>query len=217
MNLILLGPPGAGKGTQAKLLIKKYQIPQISTGDILRAAVKDQTPMGIKAKSFMDAGALVPDEVVVGIIRERLNFDDCSQGFILDGFPRTVTQADALAQVLTSLDRSIDHVVSIVVDKEELLGRITGRRTCRGCGKGFHIAFDPPKVDGVCDDCSGELYQRDDDREDTMRKRLEVYEQQTSPLIEYYKGKSLLRSVQGIGSIEEIQKMIVSVLQADAG
>lgn len=213
MNLILLGPPGAGKGTQAKLLIKKYQIPQISTGDILRAAVKDQTPMGVKAKSYMDAGGLVPDDVVVGIIQERLNFADCSNGFILDGFPRTVVQADALGNVLAGLGRSIDHVVSIVVDKEELLGRITGRRTCRGCGKGFHVAFDPPKVDGVCDECSGELYQRDDDREETMRKRLEVYEQQTSPLIAYYKDKSVLRSVEGIGSIEEIQQMIVSILQ----
>lgn len=213
MNLILLGPPGAGKGTQAKLLIKKYQIPQISTGDILRAAVKDQTPMGVKAKSYMDAGGLVPDDVVVGIIQERLNFADCSNGFILDGFPRTVAQADALGIVLADLGRSIDHVISMVVDKEELLGRITGRRTCRGCGKGFHVAFDPPKVDGVCDECSGELYQRDDDREDTMRKRLEVYEQQTSPLIAYYKAKSVLRSVEGIGSIEEIQQTIVSLLQ----
>lgn len=213
MNLILLGPPGAGKGTQAKLLIKKYQIPQISTGDILRAAVKDQTPMGVKAKSYMDAGALVPDDVVVGIIQERLNFADCANGFILDGFPRTVAQADALGNVLAGLGRSIDHVISMVVDKEELLGRITGRRTCRSCGKGFHVAFDPPKVDGVCNECSGELYQRDDDREETMRKRLEVYEQQTSPLIAYYKEKSLLRSVEGIGSIEEIQQMIVSILQ----
>lgn len=213
MNLILLGPPGAGKGTQAKLLIKKYGIPQISTGDILRAAVKDQTPMGVKAKGFMDAGALVPDEVVVGIISERLNLSDCANGFILDGFPRTVAQADALAKVLSGLGRSIDHVVSIVVDKEELLGRITGRRTCRNCGKGFHISFDPPKTPGICDECSGELYQRDDDREDTMRKRLEVYEQQTSPLVEYYKKESLLRPVQGVGSIEEIQQSVLSILK----
>jgi adenylate kinase len=213
MNLILLGPPGAGKGTQAKLLIKKYGIPQISTGDILRAAVKEQTPMGVKAKGFMDAGALVPDEVVVGIIDERLKFPDCANGFILDGFPRTVAQADALAKELSALGRSIDHVVSIVVDKEELLGRITGRRTCRSCGKGFHVSFDPPKTPGICDECSGELYQRDDDREDTMRKRLEVYEQQTSPLVEYYGKESLLRPVQGIGSIEEIQQKIVAILQ----
>ncbi|ACM21945.1 adenylate kinase [Geotalea daltonii FRC-32] len=213
MNLILLGPPGAGKGTQAKLLIKKYRIPQISTGDILRAAVKDMTPMGGKAKSFMDAGALVPDEVVVGIIQERLNLADCSNGFILDGFPRTVAQADALAKVLSGLGRSIDHVISIVVDNEELLERVTGRRTCRNCGKGFHVSFDPPKSSGICDECSGELYQRDDDREDTMRKRLEVYWQQTSPLVEYYKNKSLLRSVEGVGSMEEIQQKIVSILQ----
>lgn len=213
MNLILLGPPGAGKGTQAKLLIKKYQIPQISTGDILRAAVKEMTPMGVRAKAFMDAGALVPDEVVVGIIRDRLNLSDCSGGFILDGFPRTVAQADALATVLAGLGRSIDHVILMVVDKEELLGRITGRRTCRNCGKGFHVSFDPPKKPGTCDECSGELYQRDDDRADTMRNRLEVYEQQTSPLVEYYKKESLLRSVEGVGSIEEIQHKIVSVLQ----
>lgn len=214
MNLILLGPPGAGKGTQAKLLIKKYGIPQISTGDILRAAVKDQTVMGLKAKAYMDAGALVPDEVVIGIIQERLLAPDCAAGFILDGFPRTVAQADALRAVLAELGRSIDHVVSIAVDKEELLGRITGRRTCRGCGKGYHILFDPPKAADKCDDCGGELFQRDDDREDTMRKRLDVYEQQTSPLIEYYSNESLLRSIVGIGSIDEIQQKIISVLQA---
>ncbi|WP_243369565.1 adenylate kinase [Geotalea sp. SG265] len=213
MNLILLGPPGAGKGTQAKLLIKQYQIPQISTGDILRGAVKEMTPMGLKAKAYMDAGALVPDGVVIGIIQERLNQADCDKGFILDGFPRTVAQADALAKVLADLGRSIDHVISIVVDKEELLERITGRRTCRNCGKGYHVTFDPPKNAGVCDDCSAELYQRDDDREDTMRKRLEVYEQQTSPLIAYYQRELLLRSIQGVGSIEEIQQKIVSALQ----
>lgn len=214
MNLILLGPPGAGKGTQAKLLIKKYQIPQISTGDILRAAVKDMTAMGVKAKAYMDAGALVPDEVVIGIIRERLVMSDCSNGFILDGFPRTVGQADALRSVLQDLGKSIDHVLSIAVDKEELLGRITGRRTCRSCGRGYHIAFDPPKKAAVCDECGGELFQRDDDREETMRKRLDVYDLQTAPLIDYYKKESLLRSVQGVGSIEEIQTSIELFLQA---
>lgn len=213
MNLILLGPPGAGKGTQAKLLIKKYQIPQISTGDILRAAVKEMTPMGVKAKSFMDAGALVPDDVVVGIIQERLAMPDCTRGFILDGFPRTVAQADSLASVLLALGRSIDHVISIFVDREELLERVTGRRTCRNCGKGFHVTFDPPKKADVCDECSGELYQRDDDREDTMRNRLEVYEQQTSPLVAYYEKCSLLRSIEGTGSIDEIQQKIVSIVQ----
>lgn len=213
MNLILLGPPGAGKGTQAKLLIKKFGIPQISTGDILRAAVKDQTPMGLKAKAFMDEGALVPDEVVVGIVRERLSKQDCDSGFILDGFPRTVAQADALQLMLAGLGRAIEHVVSMSVDKEELLKRVTGRRTCKGCGKGYHVAFDPPAVSSVCDDCGGELFQRDDDREDTMRKRLDVYELQTSPLIDYYDNASLLRRIEGAGSIDGIQQQILSILQ----
>lgn len=217
MNLILLGPPGAGKGTQAKLLIRQFQIPQISTGDILRAAVAGLTPMGVKAKGFMNAGALVPDDVVVGIVKERLENDDCLNGFVLDGFPRTVAQADALKQMLISMGMAIDHVVSISVDKEELLRRITGRRTCRNCGKGYHVLFDPPKVPDRCDECSGELFQRDDDREDTLRKRLNVYEEQTAPLIEYYKNASLLRSVAGLGSIEEIQQNILSVMQVVNG
>lgn len=212
MNLILLGPPGAGKGTQAKILTQKFSIPQISTGDILRAAVKDQTPMGVKAKSFMDSGALVPDEVVVGIVEERLQKTDCATGFILDGFPRTVHQADALKLMLKSSGRGIEHVISIDVDKEELLGRITGRRTCRGCGKGFHVVFSPSRSGDKCDDCGGELYQRDDDSEATMRNRLDVYEQQTAPLISYYARESLLRSIRGVGSIEDIQQRILSAL-----
>lgn len=213
MNIILLGPPGAGKGTQAKQLVERYGIPQVSTGDILRAAVKDQTAMGIRAKSYMDQGALVPDEVVIGIIRDRLAMADCASGFILDGFPRTVPQADALAQVLTDLGRSIEHVISIQVDKEELLGRITGRRTCRSCGRGYHVRFDPPKNDAICDACSGELYQRDDDKEDTMRRRLEVYDAQTAPLIAYYGREQKLRTVIGTGSIDEIQGALVKILE----
>lgn len=213
MNLILLGPPGAGKGTQAKILTKKYEIPQISTGDILRAAVKEQTPMGIRAKEFMDRGALVTDEVVVGIVEERLAKPDCSKGFILDGFPRTVKQADALRQMLGALGKTIDHVLSINVDKEELLERVTGRRTCRSCGKGFHVTFDPPKVNGVCDECGGELYQRDDDSEETMRKRLDVYEEQTAPLIAYYAKDSLLRTIYGIGAIDDIQRKLLNILE----
>ena len=215
MNLILLGPPGAGKGTQAKILIRKFDIPQISTGDILRAAIKDQTPMGIKAKSFMDSGALVSDEVVVGIVEERLAKPDCAQGFILDGFPRTVVQADALKNMLRSLGKAIDHVVSIEVDKEELLERITGRRTCRNCGRGFHIRFSPSKLDGKCDECGGELYQRDDDSELTMRKRLEVYESQTAPLISYYAQESLLRTIQGSGSVEDIQRRLLQAVEGN--
>ncbi len=213
MNLILLGPPGAGKGTQAKILTKKYAIPQISTGDILRVAVAEQTPMGIKAKEFMDRGALVSDEVVVGIVEERLAKPDCASGFILDGFPRTVRQADALRQMLKALDKSIDHVISICVEKDELLERVAGRRTCRSCGKGFHVTFDPPKVNGICDECNGELYQRADDSEETMRKRLGVYEEQTAPLIAYYAQQSLLRTIYGIGSIEEIQRKLLSILE----
>jgi adenylate kinase len=213
MNLILLGPPGAGKGTQAKILTKKYAIPQISTGEILRAAVAEQTPMGIKAKEFMDRGALVSDEVVVGIVEERLAKPDCASGFILDGFPRTVKQSDALRRMLEALDKSIDHVISICVEKDELLERVTGRRTCRSCGKGFNVTFDPPKVNGVCDECSGELYQRDDDSEETMRKRLDVYEEQTAPLIAYYAQQSLLRTIYGIGSIEAIQRKLLNILE----
>lgn len=217
MNLILLGPPGAGKGTQAKILIKRYGIPQISTGDILRAAVKEQTPMGIRAKEFMDRGALVSDEVVVGIVEERLAKPDCGKGFILDGFPRTVKQADALSGMLGALGKTINHVISINVDKEELLERITGRRTCRNCGKGFHVRFDPPKVNGKCDECGGELYQRDDDSEGTMRNRLDVYEEQTAPLIAYYAKESLLRGISGIGSIDEIQTRLLSILEDSKG
>ena len=209
-NLILLGPPGVGKGTQAKLLIEKFGIPQISTGDILRAAVKDLTPMGIKAKGFMDSGALVPDAVVIGIVEERLAQDDCLKGFILDGFPRTVPQADALAQVLTGLGRSIDHVISLSVDKGELLKRLTGRRACAKCGAGYHVEYAPSKVEGVCDACGGELFQREDDKEETILRRLAVYEEQTAPLIAYYQAAGLLRSVDGLGTVEGIQAEIVT-------
>jgi adenylate kinase len=214
MNLILLGPPGAGKGTQAKMLVKALGIPQISTGDILRAAVKEQSPMGIKAKECMDAGALVPDEVVVGIVKERLVMADCAGGFILDGFPRTVPQADALRANLAGMGKAIEHVVSIAVDNEELLQRITGRRTCRNCGHGYHVKFDPPKSAGTCNECGGELYQRDDDSEATMRNRLNVYDSQTAPLIQYYEKEGLLRTINGTGSINEIQNSILSVIGA---
>ncbi|MGD0844683.1 MAG: adenylate kinase [Geobacteraceae bacterium] len=217
MNLILLGPPGAGKGTQAKILAKKFEIPQISTGDILRGAVKEQTPMGIKAKGFMDAGALVPDEVVVGIVEERLARPDCASGFILDGFPRTVGQADALKRTLAGMGKTIEHVISITIDKEELLGRITGRRTCRLCGKGYHLLFDPPKRNGACDECGGELFQRDDDKEETMRNRLDVYEKQTAPLIAYYAHESLLRTICGTGSIEDIQQNLLAGIAGGKG
>lgn len=215
MKLILLGPPGAGKGTQAKMLADRFDIPQISTGDILRAAVKEGTPMGIKAKAYMDAGGLVPDEVVVGIVRERLQKSDCAVGFILDGFPRTVAQADALKETLHQLGKDLDAVVSLEVDVEALVERLTGRRTCRECGRGYHVKFDPPKVAGICGACGGELFQRDDDREETIRKRLDVYRTQTAPLAAYYRADSLLTSVDGMREIDSVQQQILSALSAN--
>lgn len=216
MNLIFLGPPGAGKGTQAKQISEKYKIPQISTGDILRAAVREQSPMGIKAKEYMDAGALVPDEVVVGIVEERLKQPDCVSGFILDGFPRTIAQADSLEKTLLQLKKDIKYVISIEVDCDELVKRITGRRTCQKCGRGYHILFDPPKKHDICDVCGGDLFQREDDKEATIRNRLDVYEKQTEPLISYYKNKSLLRSVVGTGAIDEIQDKIKAIIKRTA-
>ena len=212
MRLILLGGPGAGKGTQAQKLVEKYGIPQISTGDMLRAALREGTELGLEAKKFMDAGKLVPDEVVVGLIEERIKADDCKDGFMLDGFPRTVGQADALKSVLDKMGIKIDHVISIEVPSEELVARLTGRRACRGCPSGYHVMFDPPKVEGVCDDCGGELYQRDDDNEATIRSRLNVYDEQTAPLIDYYKSAGLLRPIEGTGSIDEIFARITSVI-----
>ena len=212
MNVILLGPPGAGKGTQAKMLVEEYQIPQISTGDILRAAVKEGSPMGKEAKACMDKGDLVPDSVVIGIVEERIQQPDCAKGYVLDGFPRTVTQAEALDGMLQNLSSQIDHVVSIEVANEELVGRLTGRRTCRDCGVGFHVMFDPPEQEGVCDKCGGELYQRDDDNVETVSSRLEVYESQTLPLIDYYGAQEKIRPIDGVGDIKEIFARVTQVL-----
>ena len=212
MNLILLGPPGAGKGTQAKMLIDAYGIPQISTGDMLREAVKNQTALGMEAKKFMDSGQLVPDEVVIGLAKDRIAQPDCEKGFMLDGFPRTVPQAEALDKVLDGMDKKIDHVISIEVPNSELLGRLTGRRTCKACGQGYHVMFDPPKQEGVCDKCGGELYQRDDDNQETVSNRLKVYGSQTEPLIDYYKAKGLLRPIDGVGGMGEILDRIKAVL-----
>ncbi len=214
MKLVLLGPPGAGKGTQAAMLVEKYSIPQISTGDMLRAAVREQTPMGVRAKEYMSSGGLVPDEVVVGIVSERLQQDDCAVGFILDGFPRTVPQADALKQTLTGLDKSLDSVVSLEVDTDALVERLTGRRTCGSCSKGFHLKFDPPGTDGRCSACGGELVQREDDQEATIRNRMDVYHQQTAPLEDYYRQDDLLIAVNGMVDIAAVQQEIVSALQA---
>jgi adenylate kinase len=215
MKLILLGPPGAGKGTQAKMLTEEFSVPQISTGDILRGAVKDGTPMGSKAKAFMDSGALVPDEVVVGIVQERLQKADCAAGFVLDGFPRTVPQADALRETLAQLDKDLDAVVSLEVDTEALVERLTGRRTCKKCGRGYHVRFDPPTQAGRCDSCDGELAQREDDREETIRHRLAVYREQTSPLTDYYQEQSLLVRVDGMLPIGQVREQILSVLRVD--
>ncbi len=214
VNIIMLGPPGAGKGTQAKMLVERLGIPQISTGDMLRAAVKEGTELGKKAKEYMDAGKLVPDEVVIGIVKERLAQPDCEKGFILDGFPRTIPQAEALDRVLGELGKGIDYVINIAVPNEELITRLTGRRTCRQCGAMYHVVFNPPKVEGKCDKCGGELYQRDDDKEETIRQRLEVYQAQTAPLIEYYEKKGVLYNIDGTGSIEEIFQSILKVLGA---
>ena len=212
MKVIFLGPPGSGKGTQAKMVSERLGIPQISTGDMLRSAVREGTPMGLKAKAMMDAGALVADEVVVGIVQERLLKDDCSAGFILDGFPRTVPQADALRQCLQKLGKELDVVISLEVDNDAVVERITGRGTCRDCGKMFHVRFDPPQHENVCDACGGELYLRDDDQEETIRKRLEVYEQQTAPLIAYYQKAGLVQTIDGMQGIGEVQEQILSAM-----
>lgn len=214
MNIIMLGPPGAGKGTQAKMMVEKLGIPQISTGDMLRAAVKEGTELGRKAKEYMDQGKLVPDEVVIGIVKERLSAPDCEKGFILDGFPRTIPQAEALDKVLGELGKGIEYVINVVVPNEDLLTRLTGRRTCRQCGAMYHVVFNPPQKEGVCDKCGGELYQRDDDKEETIIQRLKVYENQTAPLIEYYRGKGVLYDVDGTGSIQEIFQRILKILGA---
>jgi len=213
MNIILLGPPGGGKGTQAKPLMERYKIPQISTGDIFRDNLKRGTELGKKAKEYMDKGGLVPDEVVIGIVRDRLKQPDCAGGFMLDGFPRTVPQAEALGKALSEMDKKIDHVVSIDVPDEELIKRLTGRRTCRSCGEGYHVMFKKPqKKEGACDKCGGELYQRDDDSEATARNRLDVYKQSTQPLIDFYQKKGLLRAINGMGSIQDVFGRVTKVL-----
>jgi adenylate kinase len=202
-NFILLGPPGAGKGTQASRIVVEYGIPHISTGDILRGAVKNQTQMGLEAKRYMDAGELVPDSVVIGIVKERLQEPDTAQGFLMDGFPRTIPQAEALDRVLEELGRSVTKVLTIRVDEEELVLRLTGRRICRGCQTAFNVEFDELFSDGVCDKCGGELYQRDDDSEATVRNRLEVYHQQTEPLIAYYDKQGVVARVDGTGKFPD--------------
>jgi adenylate kinase len=214
MRIVLLGGPGSGKGTQAKMLIDKLKVPQISTGDIFRAALKEGTPMGLKAKTYMDKGELVPDEVVIGVVEERLTKPDLDKGYMLDGFPRTLPQAEALDKILKTQGKGIDHAVLVDVPDDELVKRLSGRRTCKNseCGSMFHVMFNPPKKEGICDKCGGELYQRDDDKEATIRERLTVYNSQTAPLVGYYEGKGLLRRVKGVGPINEIFAAMEKVL-----
>jgi len=212
VKLILMGPPGAGKGTQAEKLIDLYQIPHISTGDMFRKAQKEGTALGLQAKSYMDQGQLVPDEVTIGIVRERLSEDDCKNGFLLDGFPRTVQQADALDGILTDLGMSLDAVVDIQVNKDFLVERLTGRRVCKACGATYHVSFNAPKVENVCDKCGGELYQRNDDKIETVSNRLDVYAAQTAPLIEYYQSKGMIKSIDGSKSVEEVLADIQAAL-----
>lgn len=216
MNIILMGLPGAGKGTQAERMVEDFKIPHISTGDMFRAAVKDQTEMGLEAKKYMDQGLLVPDHVVIGIVRERLGKDDCSNGFLLDGFPRTVAQAEALDDTLQGLGRNIDHVMNIEVDRSELLARLTGRRICRDCGATYHVMFNPPKQEGVCDKCGGQLYQRDDDNEKTVATRLDVNIEQSAPLLSYYSEKGILRNIDGQQDITKVFEDIANLLRGQA-
>ena len=212
MKIVFMGPPGAGKGTQAEKIIETYQIPHISTGDMFRKAIKDQTELGMEAKRYMDQGALVPDHVTIGIVKDRLSESDCKSGFLLDGFQRTVDQAKALDEILTSLDSKIDYVINIDVDLNILKERLTGRRICRSCGATYHKIFNPSAVEGVCDKCGGELYQRKDDNEETVGNRLDVYVNQTKPLLDYYSLAGNLVNINGQQSIElvfeEIQKVL---------
>jgi adenylate kinase len=211
-RVVLLGAPGAGKGTQAKMLIEKYKIPQISTGDILRKAVADGTPLGKEAKVIMDSGGLVSDKIVLGLVEERLKQPDTKDGFILDGFPRNTAQAEALDKILSGNGIPLTVALNIDVDMNDLLKRLTGRRTCKGCQQMYNIHFSPPKKEGVCDKCGGELFQRDDDKEATIKKRLDVYTQQTAPLIDYYSKKNIMKTVMGVGSINDIFNKVTAVL-----
>lgn len=214
MVILLMGPPGAGKGTQAVSMVKKFGIPQISTGDMFRAAIGQGTELGKKAKACIDAGQLVPDEITIGIVKERLSQDDCRKGFLLDGFPRTTEQAEALETILKDLGQELTCALNIAVPKELLVERAVGRRMCRKCGASFHVQFNPPKKEGVCDECGGELYQRADDTRETMENRLSVYESSTQPLIDFYEARGKCRTVNGDQPIDKVFADIVKVLEA---
>ncbi|WP_088187405.1 adenylate kinase [Desulfosporosinus sp. FKA] len=211
MKIILMGGPGAGKGTQAGPLVEKYHFPHISTGDMFRAAIKEGTALGLKAKSYMDAGGLVPDEVTIGIVAERLAQPDCAEGFLLDGFPRTLAQGNALNEILDSLGMKLDGVINIEVAEDVLIPRLTGRRVCRKCGASYHMVFNPPQQEGVCGQCGGELYQRSDDTVETAKNRLNVYNQQTEPLINFYQQQGLLKRINGD---QPIDKVFADILKA---
>jgi len=217
MNLVLMGLPGAGKGTQAEKIVEHYDIPHISTGDMFRAAIKEGTQLGLKAKSFMDQGNLVPDEVTIGIVRERLNKQDCENGFLLDGFPRTVAQAEALETITKELNKQIDYVINIDVDRSILMERLTGRRICKDCGATYHLVFNPPAKEGVCDKCGGELYQRADDNAETVSTRLSVNVKQSQPLLDFYQEKGYLRNINGNQDInivfEDVRQLLAGVKQ----
>ncbi len=213
MRVVLVGPPGAGKGTQAQFIASHLSIPKISTGDIFRANVSGGTELGKLAKAYMDRGDLVPDEVTVAMVRDRLAEEDAQEGFLLDGFPRNVPQAEILKKMLAEFGTGLDIVLELVVDEDEVVRRLAGRRTCRSCGKVWHVLFDPPAVEGVCDACGGELFQRDDDREETIRHRLEVYQQQTAPLIRYYADEGILVGVDATGPVEEVTQRAMAALR----
>lgn len=212
MNIILMGLPGAGKGTQASEIVKKFPIPHISTGDMFRKAIKDETDLGKEAKSYMDRGELVPDEVTVGIVKERISEDDAKKGFLLDGFPRTIDQAESLSQIMSELDREIDAVINIEVPEEELMNRLTGRRICEKCGTTYHLVFNPPKVDGICDIDGGKLYQREDDNPETVSNRLSVNVKQSKPILEYYNNKGVLNNIDGSKDIDEVTNDVIDIL-----
>lgn len=214
MKIIMLGAPGAGKGTQAKMIADKYSIPHVSTGDIFRANIKNGTELGMEAKKYMDQGQLVPDELTVKILLDRVAQDDCKNGYVLDGFPRTIPQAEVLDKALTELGDSIDYAINVDVPDENIIKRMSGRRACVSCGATYHIEHIPPKVSGICDRCGAELILRDDDKPETVKKRLDVYHTQTQPLIEYYSAKNVLKNVDGTRDMNEVFADIVAILEA---
>ncbi len=214
MKIIMLGAPGAGKGTQAKKIAEKYQIPHISTGDIFRANIKEGTELGLKAKQFMDQGLLVPDEVTIGMLLDRIHQADCKNGYVLDGFPRTIPQAESLTEALAGMGEAIDYAIDVDVPDENIVNRMAGRRACLKCGATYHIEFAPPKKEGICDVCGSELVLRDDDKPETVQKRLSVYHEQTQPLIDYYKEKGVLHSVDGTQAMDAVFAGITEILGA---